>query len=330
MSAAVSASTEPLFIVGAERSGTTLLRLMLDAHSDICIPPESIFFNKLALKWSQCSDISERLDEFADNLFRCCRKFQDFHLEKSCVIEELQALPRPLLFPAAIASVYRLYMKQDAPVARIWGDKNPLNISEIKFIHTHFPDARIVHIIRDIRGVYHSLKERQIKQSAEWKGWRDGVWGISQKWAWVERNAHQYADDPRYHELKYETLVANPETELRRVCEFLGIEFEQSMLEYHKKSDISQRIHRNGINHENIRKPVTDERTGVWQTGLSRGEIEALEILNQHVLTKLGYACVAQGFPWRGGLLLIGHLWRDREVLIRRAKRLLFGNSVRG
>jgi Sulfotransferase family len=146
----------PVFVVGCPRSGTTLLRLMLDAHPDLSIPPESHF---IPLVW-RVRDRYETSGGFdgekmARDVFRGIR-FRDWSLPESEVLDELGRVA-PSDLAGSIACFFCAYAGRNGKER--WGDKTPGYSMELPLLASLFPDARFVHLIRDGRDVALSLME---------------------------------------------------------------------------------------------------------------------------------------------------------------------------
>src|SRR5919108_2531245 len=134
------------FIVGATRSGTTLLRLMLDAHPEMAIPSETHFIPDLIKAYRLESTSPERLAEVVTSH----RRWGDFHLDAAELLERFRAID-PLTPGDAIRAFFELYAEREGKAR--WGDKTPGYVREMHRIESVLPEARFVHLIRDGRDV---------------------------------------------------------------------------------------------------------------------------------------------------------------------------------
>ncbi|MEV6494127.1 sulfotransferase [Actinoplanes sp. NPDC051633] len=190
----------PIFLVGCQRSGTTMLRLVLDSHSRISCGPETRFLPDLRRIVDERRDWP-RLARFGFSREDWLRRIADF-------------------FGGVHADYARARGK-----AR-WADKTPLYALSIDFVTEVFPDAQIVHVIRDGRDVVVSHRKRF------------GYWSAVKcvvKWPRYIRTARAFGaalPAGQYHELRYEEAVRDPDKSLRALFEFLGEEWEESVLEY--------------------------------------------------------------------------------------------------
>jgi hypothetical protein len=315
----------PVFIFGMGRSGTTLLRLMLTAHPQFCIPSECLFFVRLEPKYGHLKDISDRLDQFLADLYKV-ELFTDWKLDPELLRQNLSKYS-PLNYAAAVATVYRTYLQQTGSNACFWGDKNPVHVYHVEQVRKYFPNAKLLLLIRDVRGTYGSLKRTE----KNFKGWQGScqanVLSVTKQWRYVVDVAERYKHDPGFHTVLYERLVENPEAELRAICSWLSVEFDESMLHYYEKN-AKEKLVPTGEKGWNAKtfQPITKGRVDSWQNELNLMELEALESLNQSNLTRLGYECVTQPFRYRSLLKVlpdyVDHVyWRLVQLAKLRSKR---------
>lgn len=279
------------FVVGMGRSGTTLLRLMLDAHSQLAIPAETHFIPFL-LAEPPC-DGAECLARL-----RATPTWEDFHLSGTDFAARLTAL-EPFDLAAAMRLFFAGYARtQNKPR---WGDKTPPYVEQVAAIGALLPEARFVHILRDGRDVALSYRDK-------WFGPGDDLIAAARLWRdriLAARAQSATLAPGRYLELRFEDLIADPERALRRVCAFLELEFEPGMLDYHARAPhrlAEFRDRRDGEGrvtvprarrlsiHANTTRPPDPAQSGKWRTGLTPEEIALFEREAGDLLTALGYA----------------------------------------
>ena len=208
--AAMSTPGNTFFIVGTERSGTTLFRLMLDSHPELAVVSE----------FEYATDVMHDLARLPTSAEFVAAVEKDFVFRNHAF-----EIDRTLDLPALLQSFL------DQAVARA-GARHPGAI-----VHRHFdwldkvwPNARYIHIVRDPRDVAPSVMKM---------GWAGNPWSAARDWvsaecAW-DRLAPRLADDRKF-ELRMETLVSEPENTLQRVCAFLGIAYTDAMLSYPQRT----------------------------------------------------------------------------------------------
>ena len=278
-------SNFPIFIVGVPRSGTTLLRLILTSHSDICIPPESTFFLDLENRYGKSTDLSQKIDDFIEEIYQD-NKFQDWQVDQNKLRQKLSAI-KPLTYAQAVATVYRSYLEQKKPNAKIWGDKNPFYYYQVDKILKYFPQARFVNIIRDVRAIYSSIKK--VSKLSSWIIDSPASY-VTEKWTdnakFVEEHS---ANDIIYH-IHYENLILDPELSIRQLCDWLGIKFESKMLEFYQENLDKKLVPRDRLSwHYNTLKPIKAELANSWKDELSIEELINIEFLNRKNMKIMGY-----------------------------------------
>jgi len=206
---------KPFFLVGAERSGTTLCRLLLDHH-----PAIACFF-----EFEFCVD-------YIDDDGRC---------PPVTFMQEL--FRQPLYRTWLEEEIYSGVQSYPEMMDRILTNKRNSDGKKLigATVHRHFdrllhiwPNAVFIHVIRD---------GRDVARSRTVMGWDGNVWTAIDEWVEVERlwDAMQERLDPgRYHQFHYEDLVADPVSELSDICDFLGVEYSDQMMEYSEKSTYSK------------------------------------------------------------------------------------------
>jgi len=266
----------PLLVLGVRRSGTTLLRVMLGRHSELAIPDESYFIPQLADRHRGTIDVGE----FADDLRRL-PTLRDWDVP----VDEVRARLRPgMRLGEAIAAVYETYAARHGK--RRWGDKTPMYMQRLPMLERLFPDARFVHLVRDGR-------DAALSFLAMPKGIVTETWAhprtateFASEWRTEVEAAHRLGRNVgprRYHELRYEELVAGPERELRRICDFAELAYEPAMLEYAPEVDVSAKPHQ-----QSLKRPPTPGLRD-WRTQLSPEDVAGFEGVAGDLLRRLGY-----------------------------------------
>jgi len=288
------------FIVGATRSGTTLLRLMLDSHPQMAIPSETHFIPDLIKAYRLESASPERLAEAITSH----RRWGDFHLDAAELVKRLQAID-PINPGDAIRAFFHLYAEREGK--QRWGDKTPGYVREMHRIESVLPEARFVHLIRDGRDVALSVMSMN--------------WGPSTvpeaAFRWKKRVLRAREQVPRighYIEVKYEDLVTDTEPTLRRVCEFVDLPYDEAMLRYHERAEERLQEKARDLDrgpdkepqpaaarmksHELATEPPDPERVGRWRTEMSPEDRAVFEELAGDLLADLGYEL--EGTPVAG------------------------------
>src|SRR5213078_168759 len=194
----------PLLVLGVRRSGTTLLRVMLDRHSELAIPDESYFIPQLADRHRATIEVGE----FADDLRRL-PTLRDWDVP----VDEVRARLRPgMRLGEAIAAVYETYAARHGKSR--WGDKTPMYMQRLRMLERLFPDARFVHLVRDGRDAALSFLAMPPGIVTETWAHPRTVGQFACQWQTEVAAAQalgRRVGPARYLELRYEELVADPE-----------------------------------------------------------------------------------------------------------------------
>ncbi|MEA2555186.1 MAG: hypothetical protein QOI60_517 [Actinomycetota bacterium] len=266
----------PFFIVGCGRSGTTMLRLVFDAHPDVAMPMESHFIDQLANRWGAFAPAG-RLDH--DALFHALKR----HLRRM-QIDEAEARRRvtALVNPGVtdvVEAIFRVYA--DANGKRRWADKTPGYVVTMPLLADLWPDAKFVHLIRDGRDVALSYLDqpfgpKRVPDAAQL--WRRRVS--------IGRRNGAVLGPSRYLEVRYEEIVADPQARLAELCDFLDLRFDPAMLDFHERSEavLPGKLDRWRGLFEPIQGGMRD-----WRTTMPRAMVRRFEAAAGALLSDLDY-----------------------------------------
>jgi hypothetical protein len=278
----------PFFVLGAARSGTTLLRLMLNRHSRLAIPFESCFLQDVfrAIPRDRPLDAQEaaRTAELVINN----HNWRAWHLDAAWVREELIRLaPAPLS-----VLVDALFKRETAPSGKPrWGDKTPHYYTCWREMLGLFPGSKLVHIIRDGRDVWNSLKTL---------GWH-GPTGNHRICYWLDRVeraniAGRELGPQRNLIIRYEDLVLETRATLAVICDFLQETFEPQMLRYFE--DAAEHLcDIDGDVHGKTRRPPSPADVARWRHEMSLADQLEFEKLAGSTLCALSYPCQLSHVP---------------------------------
>jgi hypothetical protein len=262
---------------------------MLDSHPEMAVPPETYFIVRFAKNQSRYD--SSGVFAFADFIEDLVDTggFKRMCLSEEALRESFHSNP-PATYPDAIRGVFRLYALEQGKEG--YGDKTPMYVLHIRQLGTLFPEARFVHIIRDGRDVARSFMDG---------GWADRIEDATLYWKLQVvrgRRAGQRLGPERYREVRYEDLVADPESVLTSICEYLDVAFDPGMLRYQESArhwaDLSSQPERH---RHTLLQPTAGLRD--WRHEMPRRDLAVVELLAGDLLTDLGYE-LGSGSPSLG------------------------------
>ncbi|HEU4803382.1 MAG TPA: sulfotransferase [Solirubrobacterales bacterium] len=212
------------FIVGVGRSGTTMLRLMLDAHPDLAIPPETHFVPELI----DAIDGGATPEQAAATM-TAVRQWGDLDTDPADVVARWRQLERFESGPA-LRAFYEMYAERQGKPR--YGEKTPAYVKSMVKIEGALPEARFVHVIRDGRDVALSRWKRTLGDKDPAPAGQ-----VAETWQRRIRRAQRHGRKvSHYLELRYEDLVTDTEPNLRRIAEFLELPWDAAMLTYYENA----------------------------------------------------------------------------------------------
>jgi hypothetical protein len=282
-------------IVGSPRSGTTLLRLMLDSHPELAIPPETGF---LAL----APKLRGRGDKLREKFFRALINYPqplpnwpDFEIPQDAFRTALTEIV-PFTVSQGFRAFYRLYAARFGKPR--WGDKTPLYCLELNTIRRVLPEARFIHIIRDGRDAALSLRKTWFSPGSgieiQAAYWRKSV--LSARRAGLGRSD--------YMEVRYEDLILSTQSALEQICAFVGLSYEDIMLSYYARaperlSEHKGRTRPDGTSlltreqrlrqQQRTTEPPDPECVFAWKRSMNTEERRQFQLVAGDLLEDLGY-----------------------------------------
>lgn len=276
---------------------------MLHAHPRIAIPPETRFTLRAYDLRRQFGDLGEPAGrrKLAEFITGPGNSFGDLGLDADTVIEEIVAGPATL--GSAVGCVFRGYAARFGKIR--WGDKRPAYLLNMDILLWMFPDAQIIHIIRDGRDCVASMKDQPWHHGgvnhaiSQWRRGMQAGWRASKR-----------LRSDQYFEIFYEQLVADPENQLRKLCDFIGEEFVPAMAEPSQVAAVAVPARKKW--HALTHGEVTTGRIGSWQQRLSPSEIALCETVLRRQLLGRGYELSGVGAPTvKRRLKYVRHTMRD-------------------
>jgi len=274
----------PIFLVGAARSGTTLLQYMLRSHPDISIPTgESHFFIPYYRRRDEFGDLNEssNLRRLLHDIYHARSTFFDEELHGTRLdpdrFTKLLHAQGVNSVPAVISAIFALNAAGEGKAR--WGDKTPYYILHLDTLLEMFPDAQFIHIVRDGRDCALSMLERK----------RDlhifNTYHAAYLWQRYVAHGALFgrANPDIYKEIKYEDLLSQPENMVKDVCDFLHIEYSDAVINFKKSGGKGKT--------PLLTKPLQKDNMEKWRTRMSSHQIKVFENVAGDMLRAKGYKC---------------------------------------
>jgi len=287
----------------------------------MAIPDEAHYVMQMLRK----RDRYERPEGFAPEVFLHDllrhKLFPSWVLPNELVQESFRSKP-PANYADAVRRVFSLHAKQWGKPR--YGDKSPRNVLNLPLLAETFPEAVFIHIIRDGRDVAMSLLE------LPWAG-PDTIVQAAGYWrrrVQRGRRAGRSLGSSRYREVRYETLVEDPESTVRSLCEFIDLPFDPRMLRYYEQEDLfghRSKPHAEGRTKEGHHNKPPTKGLRDWRNQMSKKDLTLFEVAAGDLLDELGYergmARIARWAKIKGRLQTLGSNARlAAHRLIRRIR----------
>ena len=281
-------SDAPIFVVGAPRSGTTLLQFMLKSHPSISFPSGESHFIVPALQRYGSSRF-ESVESVREALEFMYKARPDFFQEELHGFEFDAATLAPELFEAGCHDVATVISGMFAKNCRgegknRWGERTPYYVLHMPLIKKFFPNAQFIHMIRDGRDVALSVEVR----ANDFGIYNDYI--SAEMWVkYVDegkRLGAQLGQD--YIEVRYEDLISEPETVMKKITTFLGEEYDAALVNYKKTSGPADKD-------PLLTKPVDKANKNKWAASMSADRVRVFESVAASTLVGCGYELGSKG-----------------------------------
>lgn len=275
-------SSAPLFIIGTERSGSNLLRLILNAHSAIAVPhPPHIlkYFSPLEASYPELSR-PEHLRKLVDDVLGLL-KVHIYPWEMRPDPEKISATASPPNLLGIFFSIYDAYLAHSGK--RRWGCKSTFMVHHIARVLHSCPQAKFILLVRDPRDVAVSSRKSLFSPFHPY----------FTAWLWRQ----QQLEGLHFHDtsgagtcllVKYEDLIEKPETTVRHICTFIEEQYEPAMLHFYqtrsaqKSAALSESWHNTG-------SPIQPTNQKKYRSGLRPAEVRLVERITGDLMKRLGY-----------------------------------------
>ena len=269
----------PFFIVGCSRSGTTLLQSLLDAHPNLAIPPESQIYYRFGGIFPYYGDLS--VDRNRRRFIRDL--LGDAYIQKwnmNLSVSKVERMAPKFTRAHIIESLFRFYKEERG--AERWGDKTPEHIRYLPMIREDFPDAYLIHLVRDGRDVAEAFRRMifgPVSALGLGRTWRREVTH------WLDYRKE--GETENMLEVRYEDLVSAPKEVLKRILAFIDEPFVDTTNRY-ANSKVSGLVGSESW-HSSLHHGITTDKVGIYRRKLSERDVEIFEYVAGNILETYGY-----------------------------------------
>jgi hypothetical protein len=285
--------------------------VILDRSPGIAVPDESFFVPLLARRHGRTVDAERFLDDVAR-----IPTIRAWGLRSEDVAPRI----RPAMATGeAIAAIFEAYAERAGKPR--WGDKTPMYMRHLGLLERLFPDAQYVHLVRDGRNA--ALSFLEMPEGTFTRTWAHPTTPAQFACLWAKEVSDARAlggrvGSARYHEVRYEELVGDPETVVAGICAFAGLAFEADMLAYTDSVDVSEKPHQQRL----LRPPTAGVRS--WREDMAPEDVNDFEAVAGDVLRDLGYAVTASRSTPRAAATRFSYnarlaAWNARASVLQRS-----------
>lgn len=281
----------PVQMIGTQRSGSNLLRLMLNQLDGVSAPHPPHILERFSPLLPAYNDLTNP-DNFSRLVADVCKLIEfnpvpwiGVNLQTSAIVARCR---QPLL-----TEVFRVIyeMRAESENARIWICKSLANVKFADQLEDNAVNPLYIHLFRDGRDVALSFKKAIVGEKH--------IYHIAQQWKDEQEASLRLADkigNSRMLKVRYEDLIANPAKELKKICRFIGADYNPVALDYYHSEESHKTAH-SGVMWENVEKPVISNNYNKYKKELSATDIHLFEQVAGETLEKLGYSF---SFPKNG------------------------------
>jgi hypothetical protein len=307
----ITLKERPVIMIGAERSGTTLVMAMLGCHPRIAVPEVVWYYPRFRPYLYSYGDLSrqENLRTLAEEMvFGLKTPFWGMKVNPRTILDEILADLKERSFAGIYCAMHERYARSAGGKPR-WGEKTPHNLFFVKDILEDFPNAQFIFITRDGRDASADYLDSAFGPT--------NIFCAAESWALCQNAVEPWRkrlSSDQWMDLRYEELVRDPSAVLKKVCRFLGEDFAPQMLEFHRTELARNRGATK--DHKPLGHEASDRYIGIYKRQLSLRDQEIFAAVAGRELQAAGYELDVQPARITEGQVA---LWRELDGRIRAA-----------
>jgi len=276
-------TTNPIFVTGIYRSGTTLISRMLNNHPDLSITYDSVHFMRFSFNnYNPVQNESNYL-KLITEISERIKKRWDLTLDTDNIVKKIKQCKVPdysIIYDTIMSSL----LLQNSN-AKHWGEKTNVCWRKIPDFLSMFPDGKTILMIRDPRDVFLSYKKMTTEPGLRYT---DSAFACLDSFKIAKKYLNEL-DDDRFCIIKYEELVANPVPILNRICNFLEIQYDPIMLESEKFKDKSGNAWESNTSFSEKMQGISQNAVSRWKKSISNVELFFIEMILREQIQEFDY-----------------------------------------
>ena len=273
----------PIFMIGTQRSGSNLLRLMMNQLKEIASPHPPHVLERMSPLLEKYGDLNDEtsFDMLVNDVCRLVEtnpvEWTDMKLDR----DEIKSRCRNQSLMAVYAAIYDIYAEVKG--AETWCCKSLANINYVNDIEAYIPDAKYVYLYRDGRDVALSFQKAVVGEKH--------IYNIAKDWSDTQEIALSLAkkiSSDRFFAISYEQLTNDKENSAQALCEFLNVEYDKSMFEFHNTDEAKNAASSSKL-WQNVTQPVLKNNSNKFIDQMPEKDLEIFESVAGHILDELGF-----------------------------------------
>ncbi len=282
----------PIFVLGAERSGTTLMMAMLGCHPRIAVPEVVWWYPRFRSYLHTFGDLSkeENFRTLAEEMiFGLKTAFWGMKVNVRSILDEVLGELKERSFAGVFEAMHARYARLNGNKPR-WGEKTPHNLFFVKEILEDFPNAQFVFVTRDGRDASADYLESAFGPT--------NIFCAAESWALCQNAVKPWRarlGNRQWFDVKYEDLVKDPVRVLKATCDYLGEEYDEAMLGFFK-TDLAKK-RGSTKDHKPLGHAASDRYIGIYKELLSLRDQRIFQWAAGRELAEAGYDHAVDPLP---------------------------------
>jgi hypothetical protein len=275
------------FIVGRARSGTTLLKVIFDAHTQINIPAEDQFILHLYSRYRKVKYWDKAtLNRFFEDVMKL-PFVRNLNMDNERLYKNLLSAEGYRSYGEICKLVYcscKAFQKKE--IITMIGNKNIRYSMYIPFLIKVFPDAKFIYITRDYRDNILSMLRVDFEAHI--------ISALAYRWKYFNKKIRKAREEhpQNFYTLKYEEFVKDAERYTKEMCSFLNIHYQPGMMKFYENKNnytVNDLEEATNKEHKSLFNPVTDEKVYSWRTEMTERQVRIADNVVGKYAEELGY-----------------------------------------